>query len=111
MDVINYQYNEILNKVSLKRVEDEFNAIFEGSEFSAIVKNLVFEEIQRKRTEYHEHDVMTHICDRYNITRSTVFRKLAAEGTSFRQIEAQVKLSESIKLLKNTSLSIGEIIV
>jgi len=105
----NPTYNPILHALVLKKVDDEYSAIYDVSEFSHVVERTIYDAICEKRAEYNEHEVMLSICTRYNITRSTVYRKLAVEDTSFRQLESQVKLSESIKMLKNTMFSIGEI--
>lgn len=105
----NTMFNPVLHRLALNKVDDEYTAIYDVADFSHVVERTIYDALCDKRAEYNGHDVMQSVCERYNITRTSVYRKLAAEGTSFRQLESQVKLTESIKMLKNTQFSIGEI--
>lgn len=105
----NPMFNPVLHQLALKKVDDEYSAIYDVADFRHVVERTIYDAICDRRIDYDGHEVMRAICERYNITRSTVYRKLVTEGTSFRQLESQVKLTESIKMLKNTQLSIGEI--
>lgn len=105
----NATYNPVLHQLVLKKVDDEYTAIYDVSDFSHVIERTIYDAICERRSEYNEHDVMLAICENYNITRSTVYRRLAVEGTSFRQLESKIKLTESIKMLKNNQFSIGDI--
>ncbi len=105
----NPYFNPVLHQLVLKKVDEEYSAIYDVSDFSHVVERTIYDAICEKRADYNEHEVMESICQRYNITRSTVYRKLSTEGTTFRQLDAKVKLEESIKMLKSTQFSIGEI--
>jgi AraC-like DNA-binding protein len=109
LDIKNVYFNPILFKVALHKVNDEYSSISDTASFSDIVEQVIYEDLHKKHEEYSEAVVMDAICERYNITRSTVYRKLCHEHTSFRQLEAKVKLQEGLHMLKNTEFSIGKI--
>lgn len=103
------QFNPVVHTLLANQVEQEFQAICEASGFSKIVERTIYEHLLKARDEFNSRDVLDRLCKQYKISRSTVFRKLQQEGNSFRELEKHVKLSESMNMLKNTSMTIAEI--
>lgn len=103
------QFNATLHNLLCHRVEQEYQAICETSSFSKTVEHTIQEHLLKKRETFNSRDTLDYICNQYKISRSTVFRKLQQEGSSFRKLEKKVKLNESISLLKNSNMTISEI--
>jgi AraC-like DNA-binding protein len=55
------------------------------------------------------HQVLERVCAELGTTRWTLRRRLAAEGLTFKEIHAQVKLREARRLLEQSSLSLSEV--
>lgn len=103
------QFNPVMHTLLLNQVEREYQAICEATGFSKIVERTIYEQLLKDREDFNSREVLDRICSQYKLSRSTVFRKLQQEGSSFRELEKHVKLSESMNMLKNTSMTIAEI--
>ena len=53
--------------------------------------------------------VLERLCAELGMTRWTLRRRLAEEGTTFKALSAEVKLREARRLLEGTELSLGEV--
>ncbi len=103
------QYNHIVQKFLLHKVDLEYNSIFRETSIKKMVEETVREIIRDSTIDYKSTLAADRICQRLNASKATLSRRLKEENTSFKVIEQKVKLDESINLLKNTNTSIGDI--
>ncbi|PJC87206.1 hypothetical protein CSW98_04705 [Vibrio sp. HA2012] len=103
------QYNSVVQKFLLFKVNSEYNSIFQENSVKKMVEDSVREIIRDSSVDYKSSFVATRVCQRLNASKTTLSRRLKDEGTSFKAVEQKVKLNESINLLKNTNTSIGDI--
>ena len=103
------QYNPVVQKFLLYKVEAEYNSIFHENSVKKMVEESVLEIIRDTSIDYKSSVAAERVCKRLNASKTTLSRRLKDEGTSFKTVEQKVKLDESINLLKNTSASIGDI--
>lgn len=55
------------------------------------------------------HQLLAQVCAELRFTRWTLRRRLAAEGLTFKQLHARVRLQEARRLLEQSSLSLAEV--
>ena len=103
------QYNKVVQKFLLHKVEAEYNSIFTQNSIKKMVEESVREIIRDTSIDYKSSIAAERVCQRLNVSKTTLSRRLKDEATSFKIVEQKVKLDESINLLKNTKASIGDI--
>ncbi len=94
-----------IQKYALKDIENKINM---RGNFSFIVESQI-----RVKIEQHllvtDKNLLKNICDNLNISRWTLYRKLAHEQTSFSSLLKKVRLDMSLHLLLNSQRSVQEI--
>lgn len=104
------QFNPVVQKFLLFKVNTEYNSIFnKENSVKKMVEDSVREIIRDSSIDYKSSLVAQRLCQRLNVSKATLSRRLKDEGTSFKAVEQNVKLNETINLLKNTNISIGDI--
>ncbi len=103
------QFNPYVYDILSKKIEEEYQAIFSVTSISHLVEDTILEIIHNQSIGFKSSLVLERICSRMCISKTTLSRRLKEENTTYKEIEKRVKLEESVNLLKNTSMSIGNI--
>jgi AraC-like DNA-binding protein len=102
-------YNASLAPMLRRQAQHELERIQRLHEFSARVESLIRRQVADPDTGSEEARLIQHICARLDMSRWALYRRLQDEGTSFREIELKVRLTESRRLLTDTHKSVAEI--
>jgi len=102
-------FNPYIYNILLEKVEEEYQSIFSVTSISHLVEDTIIDVIHNQSMNFKSTTVLERICNRMCISKTTLARRLKDEGTTYKEIEKKVKLEESVNLLKNTSMSIGNI--
>lgn len=89
-------------RLAREQCKRELHLLFEKSDITALVKELVYDEVEGfSSTE--------EVADKLNISRRTLQRKLAEAGKSFREVLEEVKLKIAVNMLENKNISMENI--
>lgn len=102
-------FNPYIHNILLEKVDVEYQSIFEVTSISQLVEDTIIEVIHNQNINFKSTTVLERLCNRLCISKTTLSRRLKEEGTTYKEIEKKVKLEESVNLLKNTTMSIGNI--
>ncbi len=102
-------YNPNLFKLQFGKFKKDFgDFLSKGSLFSSHVYDMIdFHFSERKGLE--ENNLLNKICNAMGVSRWTLNRKLQEENISYRELLNKVKMNVSLKMLRESSLSIQEI--
>ena len=102
-------YNESVYQLTLKKVKDEYDKVQDVDNIKSIIDVVLKEMINDKKCEFKSSKAIERVCETLHLSKSTLARKLREKNTTYKFVERKVKLEESIRMLKETSLSIGDI--
>ncbi len=102
-------FNPYIHNILLEKVEEDFQAIFSVTSISHLVEDTILEVIHNQNITFKSTLVLERICNRLCISKTTLSRRLKEEDTTYKEIEKRVKLEESVNLLRNTNMPIGNI--
>lgn len=102
-------FNPHVYNILLEKIEQEYQTIFSVTSMSHLVEDTILEIIHNPNLDFKSSQVLERICSRMCISKTTLARRLKEENTTYKEIEKRVKLEESVNLLKNTTMSIGNI--
>ena len=102
-------YNPTLAPFLAQHARNDLSAIRQTSCFSATVERLIQSLLGASAEQPDAGSLLQTLCRELNTTRWTLHRQLQQEGTSFKELELRIKISESCRLLRDTQLSVAEI--
>lgn len=102
-------FNEAIYNILFKRVKEEYEAILPADDLKDHVSAIIIEMIKNDAVEFKSSKALEAICSRLNMSKTTLARRLKEKGTTYKIIEKEVKIMESVKLLNSTDYSIGQI--
>ncbi|ENM1808601.1 helix-turn-helix domain-containing protein [Klebsiella variicola] len=105
-DIALESFNPQCYQLTRKKVENEVAQSIRHSSFAWQVEQAI---ASLYRNHIDSRTIMSTICSTYSLTRTTLHRRLTADGTNFREIHNQVKLSYALELLAQPELSINDI--
>lgn len=103
------KFNINVYEILLDCVISQHDDIQEKSNIKDIVSSIILSELQVSDTPYSTEESLNKICDLLHVSKTKLSRQLKEQSTSFKSIEKNVKLDESIKLLQTTNQSIADI--
>ena len=102
-------YNAKIAPMLERQARQELDRIQRRHRFSANVESLIRELIADPSFDLRDATLLQQICARLDTSRWSINRRLQEEGTTFRELELEVRLDESRRLLRDTQLSLAEI--
>jgi AraC-like DNA-binding protein len=102
-------HNPFLYRFAMKRCSASRAALWPDTSFSTRVENFLHAALATSESKEMENRLMGAACEHFRISRWTMQRYLAPEGTTFRQLLDRVRLQESHRHLSADELAISEI--
>ncbi|MBZ0059552.1 MULTISPECIES: helix-turn-helix transcriptional regulator [unclassified Leclercia] len=108
LTIENEKFNALLNRLQINHIDALKNKLFSEPPLTASV-NALIEQCYRAGKELSAGIIMEEICQNLRISRWTLNRRLQGESVTFSQLLAQKQLAISMRLLRQSRLSIQEI--
>ncbi|MGL5600947.1 MAG: helix-turn-helix transcriptional regulator [Silvania sp.] len=104
----NGSFNALLNRLQTNHIVALKNKMFSEPPLTAAVNTLI-EQCYMAGQEISPNAIMAKVCQHLRISRWTLNRRLQGESATFSQLLARKQLSLSMRLLRQSTLSIQEI--
>lgn len=102
-------HNAALARINTRHLEAALDALERESAFSLRTERAIREVLTTPGRTEAPGVLLEELCAGLGLSRTTLRRKLAVEGTSFQRLWTTVRAQEAQRLLDETSLSLGEI--
>lgn len=108
LDVPFPHHNPALNRVLERKLQEDL-ADLEREASLALTVERALRRALAGRSGLPAHQVLERVCADLRVTRWTLRRRLVAEGLTFKDLLARVKVQQARRLLEESSLSLGEV--
>jgi AraC-like DNA-binding protein len=108
-DVPYRRYNEFTETILCGQANADINRFLVGQSFSSRIEDFVTKMIRESHSGHPFSNPMEEICERLDISRSTLHRRLQGEGTNFQAILAHARLEEARRLLPLADFSVAAV--
>lgn len=108
LTIENATFNALLNRLQINHINALKNTLFSEPPLTASV-NALIEKCYSAGKELSAGIIMEEVCQNLRISRWTLNRRLQGESVTFSQLLAQKQLAISMRLLRQSRLSIQEI--
>jgi AraC-like DNA-binding protein len=108
-DIPYRKYNEFTEAIICGQADADINRFLVGQSFSSRIKDFVTKMIRESNSGRPFSNPMEAICERLEISRSTLHRRLQGEGTNFQAILAHARLEEARRLLPLADFSVAAV--
>ncbi|RKP47095.1 helix-turn-helix transcriptional regulator [Pararobbsia silviterrae] len=102
-------YNAALAKSQRPAAREKLARIRESGQFAPMVARCVRESLALQADRVESKALQAVVCERLDVTRWVLQRRLAAEGSTFSDVLARTRAEEACRLLEHTSMPIREI--
>lgn len=103
------KFNDSLFYILKKMVDTDYARVTTTDNIKEKVEQAIRESINKSTDDVKSGTFLNEICSRLSMSKTTLSRRLKSMDTSYKVIEKQVKLEEAVRMLNNSSLSIGDI--
>jgi AraC-like DNA-binding protein len=103
------RFNPVVHDILFKVVQDKNNAINESNNVKDVISSVIREKINHSCSGYDSSESIKTICEILKINKIKLSRILKEVGTSYKTIEKNVKLEESINMLQKSNKNISDI--
>jgi AraC-like DNA-binding protein len=108
-DIPYRKYNEFTENIVCGQADADINRILVGYSLSSRIEDFVTKMIRASHSDRPFSNPMEEVCERLGISRSTLHRRLQAEGTNFQAIVAHARLEEARRLLPLADYSVAAV--
>lgn len=103
------KFNDSLLYILKKMVDIDYERVTASDNIKERIAHAIRENISNNNDDFKNGTMLNDICCRLSMSKTTLSRRLKSMDTSYKVIEKQVKLEEAVRLLNNSTLSIGDI--